>query len=223
MSLLLDDDDEYNPPTKVMRTEPVMADSMLHNGVPVERTNVIAEGNSSAAELNIARRGGDGVEKMAAFAFAAGVVKVNLVDRLDHPSPSGATTTTTTATTSQEQTPSTCFRGNNPPTVPKVVKGDVSPSSQHGSSALLSPFSGSPDHPSSTDIMENNNDSTSAVPTVCELFPQGDAIKSGISGVGNTTPTGKSPLRAQGGIPTPPKSQMKLSDFFAKMACVRKM
>ncbi|RNF19085.1 uncharacterized protein Tco025E_04249 [Trypanosoma conorhini] len=223
MGLLLDDED-FAPPRKVTRVErhvltPAAGDGKEMNATLQERAEEHNSGSSTnhsggfSAPLEIPLRGGDGMEKMAAFAFGAERASVKLVDasppRLrERP---GVTASQGSLNSSERQRDS-------PQTVAKCVMA-ASQSIYVSPDTLPNTSSGSP-------MTQGAHSSPSCTP---DNAPRSPAVVSHVSRtlfVGaaknlDTPPAATAGAKGTEAAPRP-RVQMKLSDFFTKMACAKK-
>ncbi|ORC88316.1 uncharacterized protein TM35_000171880 [Trypanosoma theileri] len=247
MGLLLDDDEDCTHPLKMTRVEPTVPNTNAAHTttttttIPTNTTitttattpnsnsnNNILRGNQTTAPLEVRRRGGNGIEKMAAFAFGA----TNTVVKIANTPPSQQqkqqqeeenSAVNTKCTKSLESFSPSQKQNTEPSTVAKTVFcssqtfseiTETTPSTQNTSrqTELTIPLSlGS----------INSSQGSSAVPSANsvsrQLFNEGVHTKSQAS----TLSTSSSSRTSNETVPKP-RGQMKLSDFFTKMACTKK-
>ncbi|RNF06232.1 hypothetical protein TraAM80_04055 [Trypanosoma rangeli] len=223
MGLLLDDED-YVPPRKATRVEHHTQTATARDREETEVTQQESEeGHISSrgintigefsAPLEIPLRGGNGMEKMAAFAFGAERASVKLVDASPRQlrGRSGFTPSQVSLNFSDGQ-------NNSPKTVAKCVV-DVSqdicstPEDMRNTSSSTPMTQGA----YSTSFGTLGGPPRSAVlasPVSRTLFA--DVVKN------TDTPPAVTTGAKNGEAAPKPRVQMKLSDFFTKMACTKK-
>ncbi|KAH9578990.1 hypothetical protein LSM04_009273 [Trypanosoma melophagium] len=239
MGLLLDDEEDYTHPLKTKRVESATSANTAITVNTTTTTTTTHNNNNRVGEdhttapLEVRRRGGNGIEKMAAFAFGAAntivkvasipptsqqlkqeqeqsAVKTTSAKSLDSFSPSQkqntepstvAKTMFSSSQTFSEATETTPNTQNNPQqtelTIPLSLNSNIS---SQGNAALTAGSA----IPSANSVSR-------------QLFTEGVNTKKEASTVSNTSSS-----RAITETVSKPKGQMKLSDFFTKMACTRK-
>ncbi|ESL08512.1 hypothetical protein TRSC58_03785 [Trypanosoma rangeli SC58] len=223
MGLLLDDED-YVPPRKAIRVEHHTLTATARDGEEINVTQRESEeshnsgrGINTSGEfstpLEIPLRGGNGMEKMAAFAFGAERASVKLVDASPRQlrGRSGFTP-------SQVSPKFLDGQNNSPKTVAKCVV------------AVSQDISGTPeDMPNTSSSMPMTQEAHSTPSGTLSGSPRSAVLASPVSRtlfadvVKNIDTPPAVATGAKGDETAPkPRVQMKLSDFFAKMACTKK-
>ncbi|KPA84713.1 hypothetical protein ABB37_01215 [Leptomonas pyrrhocoris] len=248
MSLLLDDDEVFTPPAKCVKpdvhtidcdddgntspgrpsasaTAPVAVKSGVGHTTtsPSATTRAVSTPSRSATEaaaVTIARKGGDGMAKMEALLFGmpkAAVVggraaTTSQASRTAVASDEGITAADGTPAAQRTRLPASPFNSDmrsnvSSSTHPKVVSGANSPTSL--SSPSQRPVSVASSEDSLLAAQKRVDETHVAVASPAASPSPHPPVQRALASSADNTPT------------QPAKTQMKLSDFFSKMACKR--
>ncbi|KEG15391.1 hypothetical protein DQ04_00091250 [Trypanosoma grayi] len=222
MGLLLDDEEDYMRPLKSTRIEghstPAVQAAAASEVAAGPNSNNHDNNDTSKSEkrssLEIPLCGGNGLAKMDVFAFGVGRAMVKVID-----TPSARGQRRSSILTSQESPRSSGRRSSQPPTVAKTIFNPSQVLSETTETTASRETSSRPvdlSLASSSAAVEPSTSSSLSTNSVSrQLFGEGGATNAGATSAVAPAVEGSEALPK-------PKGQMKLSDFFTKMACTRK-